>query len=132
MQTKRAIFIGILIWCIGVFLFSASYYVPLLENLEFQSNLVLSLSIIPLVWCGCYFYYKKEQQTNGFITGLIFLLTAILLDAVITVPFLIIPNGGNYYDFFIDFGFWLIAAEFIFTANLYFFLKVKPILHKNI
>lgn len=132
MQTKRAFFIGILIWCIGVILFSASYYVPLLENLDLQSNIVLSISIIPLVWCGCFFYYKKEQQTNGFITGLIFLMTAVLLDIVITVPLLIMPNGGNYYDFFIDLGFWLIAVEIIFTANLYYFLKVKPTPHKNI
>ena len=59
-------------------------------------------------------------------------MTAVLLDIVITVPLLIMPNGGNYYDFFIDLGFWLIAVEIIFTANLYYFLKVKPTPHKNI
>ena len=46
-------------------------------------------------------------------------LVAMVLDALITVPFLIMPYGGTYFSFFSDPGFWLIAVEYISVVAAY-------------
>jgi hypothetical protein len=121
----RAIIIGAIIWIIGVSLYSLSFYIPIIENAELQANLILTLAVIPLVWFGAKAYYKKGNNTNGLLVGLTFFLTAAFLDAVITVPYLIIPNGGSYKQFFTDLGFWLIGLEFIVIAALYWHLNIS-------
>ena len=126
MKIKRAIVLGIVIWSIGILLYSISYYIPILENTETQVNLVLLIAVMPLVWLGCNYYHKKDKQTNGYFVGLTFLLTAVALDALITVPFFVIPNGGSHYSFFMDLGFWLIAIEFLVVATLYWYIRVYP------
>jgi hypothetical protein len=113
----------VIIWIIGVSLYSFSYFIPIFENAELQANLILTLAAIPLVWFGTKAYYKKTNRTNGLLVGLTFFLTAALLDAVITVPYLIIPNGGSYKQFFTDLSFWLIGLEFIIIATLYWHLN---------
>ena len=71
-------------------------------------------------------YYKKDIATHGFKVGQVFLLTAAFLDAVITVPLFVIPNGGNHYAFFVDLGFWTIALIMVTTALLYYYIMVYP------
>lgn len=119
MKTLRAIVIGTGIWGLGVGAYVLSLFIPLMENAEHQANLVLLLAVAPLVWFGSRMYYQKEQKTHGLLVGLVFLMTAAILDALITVPFLLIPNGGSYYEFFTDPGFWVIALEFLGVAMLY-------------
>jgi len=119
MKTFRAIAIGILIWILGVSAFSLSFLVPILENLEQQANLVLLITVIPLVWFGSKLYYKKDNKTHGMWVGITFFGVAAILDSLITVPLLIVPNGGSHYIFFSDPGFWLIGGVFVTTAILY-------------
>ena len=126
MKIKRAILIGFAIWCIGILLYSISYYIPILENADNQANVVLFIAIIPLVWLGCSFYYKKDKKTHGYKVGQTMLLTAVALDALITVPFFIIPKGGSHYSFFTSLGFWIIAFEFLMVAVLYWYARVYP------
>ncbi len=124
MKLARATIIGLLIWIIGVNLYASSYYVQLLENAEQQANIWLSIVIIPLVWFGAKLYYGKNISTHGFWTGLVFFIISAILDAAITVPFTVLPYGGTYYDFFVDFGFWFIGLEFVATVTLYWYVKV--------
>ena len=124
MKIKRAIALGIIIWSIGILLYSLSYYVPILEDPETQANLVLFAAVMPLVWLGSTFYYKKDKQTHGYLVGQTLLLTAIVLDALITVPFFVIPKGGSHYSFFTGLGFWIIAIEFLVVATLYWYARV--------
>jgi hypothetical protein len=126
MKIKRALLIGIAIWVIAILFYSISYYVPVLENAETQGNLVLFAVVMPLVWWGCSFYYRKEKNTHGYLVGQTLLLTAVVLDAFITVPFFIIPNGGNHYSFFTSLGFWMIALEFLLVAVLYWYINIYP------
>ena len=126
MKTKLAILIGIAIWIIGILFYSISFYVPILENAENQANLVLFIVVMPLVWLGCSFYYRTESKTHGFKVGQTMLLTAVALDALITVPFLVIPNGGSHYSFFTSSEFWIIAFEFLAVAVLYWYARVYP------
>lgn len=124
MKTQRAIFLGIAIWIIAILFYSISYAIPILEDLDTQANIVLFVVVMPLVWFGCYFYYKKDNKTHGLKVGQTMLLTAVALDALITVPFFVMPNGGNHYTFFTSLGFWIIAFEFLVIASLYWYTRV--------
>lgn len=126
MKTKRAILTGIFIWIIAISFYYISSNVTFFEDVENLPNTVLFISIMPLVWFGSSYYYKKDTKTHGFMVGQTMLLTAVALDAMITVPLFIIPNGGSYYTFFTDLGFWIIAFEFIAIAVLYYYIKVSP------
>lgn len=124
MKHLRTISFGIIIWILGVSVYSVSFYIPIFEDLELQANILLSLGILPIVWFASKLYYTKKSTTKGYWLGLIFFITATVLDALITVPLLIIPNGGTYYGFFRATGFWLIGLEFIAAATLYWYANV--------
>lgn len=123
MNHVRAIGIGILIWIVGVSVYNLSFYLSILEDVQQQANLLLFMAVIPLVWFGAKQYYKKDSDTHGYWVGQTFFLTATALDALITVPVFIIPNGGSYYQFFTDLGFWLIGFEFLTITVLYWYIK---------
>lgn len=127
MKTKRAILLGIAIWIIGILFYSISFYIPMFEDAETQANLVLFIVVMPLVWRACSFYYKKDNKTHGYKVGQTMLLTAVALDALITVPIFVIPYGGNHYSFFTSLGFWIIAFEFLAVAVLYWYTRVYPL-----
>ncbi len=124
MKTARAIGIGVGIWALGVSAYTLSFSIPILSDPEQQANMVLFLVVFPLVWFGARWYYKGEQNTHGYWVGQTFFLTAAALDALITVPLLVLPHGGSYYTFFTDPGFWIIGVVFIATALLYWYAKV--------
>ncbi|MFI1773729.1 DUF5367 family protein [Thalassobellus citreus] len=126
MKTKRAILTGFILWTIAFLLYSISYAIPLLENADTQVNVVLFITIMPLVWFTSAFYYKKDRNTHGLKIGQTILITAAALDALITVPLFVIPNGGSHYSFFTALDFWIIAFEILIVAALYFYARVYP------
>ena len=125
MKTLRVLLTAITVWVGGVGTFIASYYAPLMSDLDLQANIVLSLSLIPLGWLASRFYYSKYSGPNGYFFGLIMVVTAVALDALITVPLLVEPNGGTYADFFGAASFWFIALEYFLVVLLYWYVKVK-------
>ena len=106
---------GMFVWILGVSFYLLSFYVPILENPELQSNVVLALGIIPSACLGTYLFYTKSYIKPSAL-GLTFVIMATLLDAIITVPVFIIPNGGSYSDFFGDPMFYTIVVEFYFIV----------------
>ncbi|WP_420320303.1 DUF5367 family protein [Flagellimonas sp.] len=132
MKTLRAVGIGVLIWILGVSTYALSFYLPIMDDKEQQANVVLFAAVIPLVWTGAWLYYKKGAKMNGWQLGQTLFLTNAFLDALITVPLMIIPNGGSYHTFFTDLDFWLIALEFIIVAVMYWYVKIYMKLNKYI
>ena len=124
MKITRAILIGTIIWILGVSFYSLSFFINIIEDAQLQANLVLLITVMPLVWLGSKVYHKKDRTTRGYLVGLTFFMVAAVLDALITVPFLVIPNGGGYVEFFTEPGFWLIGLEFIATATLYWYARI--------
>ncbi len=124
MKTKRAILSGIAIWILGILFYLISYTFPVSEHPDTQANIVLFIVIMPLVWLACTYYYKKDNKTHGLLVGQTMLLTAVALDAIITVPYFVMPKGGNHYSFFTSIGFWIIAFEFLLVASLYWYARV--------
>lgn len=125
MKHVRAIVIGFIIWIIGVSVYNLSFTFSIIEDAQQQANMLLFIAVIPLVWFGTKQYYKQGDTTHGYWVGQTFFLTATALDALITVPVFIIPNGGSYYQFFTDLGFWLIGFEFLAIAMLYWYIQFK-------
>ena len=109
---------AMLVWLLGVSFYLLSFYVPVLENTELQSNITLALAIIPSSCIGTYLFYKKSYIKPTAL-ALTFVIMAIVLDVLITVPVFIIPNGGSYSDFFGDPMFYTLVVEFYFIV-LYF------------
>ncbi len=116
---KSAAISAIIIWTIGIIAFVASYFFPLIPDADQQANWVLSIVLIPAALIGAHIYYRKGYQTNGFLLGAAMFLITMVLDAIITVPFFIMPYGGTYKSFFLDLGFWLIALEYISVVAAY-------------
>jgi len=57
--------------------------------------------------------------------------TALILDAIINVPFIIIPHGGSYLEFFTSVMLWDIVIEYLLIIFLYWRIKAKPYLHNQ-
>ena len=119
LNIKSAVISAAIIWALGVTAFAVSYLVPVMSDPDLQANWVLSISLIPAAALGAHIYYRKGHQTNGFYLGALMFLVAMILDALITVPVLIMPYGGNHFTFFTDAGFWLIAVEFVSVVAAY-------------
>ncbi|MEP2026607.1 MAG: DUF5367 family protein [Reichenbachiella sp.] len=119
MNTLKSILIGALIWAVGASAYTASYFNTILENPEMQANIILAITLIPVAWFGASLYFKKESNKYGIQVAISMVITAVLLDALITVPFLVMPYGGTYYSFFTSPAFWLIAVEYLMIIAIY-------------
>lgn len=119
LNLKRALLSSLIVYVLGILAFLSSFYVELMSDPELQANLVLSIVIIPAAILGAKFYYRRQNGTNGFTLGSIMFLSAMILDAIITVPLFVIPAGGNHLSFFTDPGFWMIAVIYIGTVVIY-------------
>lgn len=123
-ENLLGILCGILVWILGISFYLLSLYVPILENTELQSNIVLVLGIVPSACIGTNLFYNNSYVKPSQL-GLTFVIVAWLLDAIITVPVFIIPNGGSYSEFFGDIMFYTITVELYFIAFYYGSLLTK-------
>ena len=119
LNIKDAIISACVIWTLAVLAFITSYFVPILPDPDLQANWVLSIALIPSAFIGTHLYYRRGHSTNGLVLGISMFLVAMILDATITVPFLVMPLGGDHISFFTDVGFWLIAMEYISAVVAY-------------
>lgn len=124
LNVKHAAISSIIVYMIGILAYVGSFFIPIMNNPELQANLVLAIAIMPAAYLGAHIYYKKRHRTHGFVLGIAMFLCAIILDATITVPIFIIPNGGSHLSFFGDPGFWLIGLEYILVVMAYWKFKV--------
>lgn len=116
---KSVVVSAVIVQALGLTAFITSYFIPIMSDPDLQANWVLSIVLIPAASLGAHIYYRKGHKTNGFVLGIYMFLVAMTLDALITVPFFIIPFGGSHASFFGDPGFWLIAVEYISVVAAY-------------
>jgi len=119
LKIRRASLSALIVWVLGITAYVGSYLVPVLADPETQANWVLALALIPATALGAGIYYRKGYRTKGWVLGTYMFGLTILLDAGITVPVFIIPEGGNHLAFFTDPVFWLIGLEYIGLIALY-------------
>lgn len=119
MKVTRAITAGIIVWILIFATFSLLILIPLTrDNLMLQS-IIVGVIMIPSTILGAKFYYKKGAPTHGLYLGLTIIGTALLLDALITVPFVEIPNNGSYVTFFSNPTLWVLVLENVSIVWLY-------------
>lgn len=109
---------------------SISFYLlgntPLLKDYFLVQAAIVMALIVFYAIAGAKFYYQKKYNTNGFTLGLLMSVTALLLDVLITVPFVEIPNGRGYSSFFTSPILWVLAFINSFSVYLYWKRKIKP------
>ncbi|CAL2103476.1 conserved membrane protein of unknown function [Tenacibaculum sp. 190130A14a] len=113
-----SIITAIFVWVLGVCFYLLSFYITLLNDLDLQANIILALGLIPSAYLGTYLFYRKHYLKPSSL-ALLYILVITLLDACITVPVFLIPNGGSYSDFFGDLKFYAIVIE-IYAIVWYF------------
>ncbi|MEM9324857.1 MAG: DUF5367 family protein [Bacteroidota bacterium] len=116
---KSAFIAALIVQVLGVSAFVASHFVQIMSDAELQANLALALTLIPAVTLGAHTYYRQGHQTNPAALGTAMFAIAIILDALITVPLLVIPAGGDHASFFGDPGFWIIGVLYVSIVVLY-------------
>lgn len=125
MKYTRALFSGFLVWLFV----SISFY--LLENIVILKDQFLIQAAIVMMLIALYasgaakFYYKKNYRTNALTLGVVMSGTALLLDLLITVPLVEIPNGRGYQSFLSSPVLWILA--FVNTMTVYFYSPKKQI-----
>ena len=118
LNLKKAVLSGLITYGIAITFFLLSFLIPIMKNPELQANITLAVVIIPAALIGARFYLRKES-VNGILLGSTMFLIAGVMDALITVPFFVIPAGGDYISFFTDPGFWIIGLIFVTAIALY-------------
>lgn len=115
----RAIFSGFLVWLsISISFFILENIKLTKDSFETQSAIVLLLTVF-FASAAAKLYYQNTIKTNGLKLGFIMSGTALLLDIVITVPFVEIPNGRSYKSFFFSPVLWLLVLTTIFSVYFY-------------
>ena len=126
MNYVKMLLAGLFVWvCV-----SAAFYLSVLFdsiNHSFNINLLIVLVIMFLsATTGASFYYKNDLKTHGLLLGLGMSITAVLLDVLITVPFVEIPKGSSYQHFFASPVIWILVVFNTATVYGYWKLKIKP------
>ncbi|MBC8501233.1 MAG: DUF5367 family protein [Nanoarchaeota archaeon] len=125
MKVLRAILIGALLWALIFVEWSIIMFAPVLKDLGNWQYLIHYIVLIPIVLFGASYYYKSKDKVNGFLLGLVMLLTGIILDAIITVPFFTSPQGVGYIKFFFSISMLVGFVEFIAISGIYWIKKIK-------
>jgi hypothetical protein len=128
MKTGRAILSGILIWILVVILFGVLEIIPATKKSQLLQVVIVCVSIIPFAWLGAGIYYKNGDRSNGLPVGLVMVVTALLLDVLITVPLIEQPyHGTDHIQFFTNPLLWIIAAEDVLVIWLYYRMKIARV-----
>lgn len=110
MNYLRAILAGTIAWFCVVMTFYILEHISIIkESLNLQAIIAI-FAIIFYAVLAAGFYYRKAEKKLGFQTGIVITATALILDVLVTVPFIEIPKGGSYQDFFSNPLLWILVA----------------------
>lgn len=124
MNKIRAILAGALVWVFVFTSFVILGFLPIIKDSQNLQALLVCVFIIPFTIFVASIYYKNGNNNNGFVVGLKMVVTALILDALITVPFVVIPDGGSYCSFFTYPLLWVLVIVNLSTVYFYWKLKV--------
>ena len=102
-----------------------------MENISVIKDFFMAQAVIIIIAISFYallsaaIYYRKEDKPNGLLLGIVIAASALLLDVLITVPFIEIPNGRSYQTFFSNPLLWLLVSITIFSVYFYWRQKIR-------
>lgn len=105
MRWLRAIVAGIIAWALIFVEWSIIIFMPGVKDIGDWQYLIHYVLLIPIVIAGVSFYYggkKKPKDKNNIALGVIMLATGLILDALVTIPFFVIPQGGSFLEFYLS------------------------------
>ena len=126
MRTFRSVFSGAIVWTMIFTTFALLGFIPVVKSLPHLQSAIVAGLLLGYSYIGISFYYKKGSSANSLIVGLIMSCTALTLDALITVPFVVIPGNGSYMSFYTNPILWIYVMENMAVVFAYWYLKVKP------
>lgn len=119
MNYPRAIFSGIIAWFCVVITFYVLENLPAFKESLTAQAFIAAFTIIFYAWFAAWFYYKKAEKKSGLVAGIIITGTALILDVLVTVPFIEIPKGNTYQAFFSNPLLWILAVINVLTVFIY-------------
>lgn len=127
MKISKAILSGCIMWLQVFLAFIVLSFIPGVRDSQTYQEIIIGILTIPAALLATSIYYNSGNEASGFIVGLVMLAVALILDAIITVPFIEIPyNGSSYVKFFTNPFLWIIAFEILAVVHLYWIIKIKP------
>ncbi len=116
---------GALVWLFVAISFAVLELVPQLKDSLNQQAFIVGILIVPFAIIGASLYYRNVNRENGLMVGLTMAFTALMLDVIITVPFIEVPKGGSYQSFFSYPALWLMVLINVTTVFFFWKLKIK-------
>ena len=120
MNWGRAILSGTIAWLCAVLTFYVLEYFPFIQKSSIALAVIAAFSIVLYAWFAAVFYYKKAEKKFGLQAGIVITATALILDTLITVPFIEIPKGSSYQAFFSNPLLWMLAIINVISVFVYF------------
>ncbi|WP_417940372.1 DUF5367 family protein [Flavobacterium sp. RS13.1] len=119
MNYPRAILSGIIAWLCVVITFYVLEHIPFFKESTTALAFIATFTIIFYAWFAAWLYYKKAAKKSGLLVGIVITATALVLDVLVTVPFIEIPKGNSYQSFFSNPLLWTLAVINVLTVFLY-------------
>lgn len=127
MKAKRLIITGLMMWVLILTVFIVLLMLPITKDSPALQNTVLCVLVAPIALLGAKLYYQSNDQSSGIQVGIALVAVSLIMDAIITTPFIIIPQGGSYLEFYTSGILWLVVAENIAIVYLYQRLNIRSL-----
>jgi hypothetical protein len=103
MKAIRAIIAGLIVWALIFVEWTVLIFVPGLRSLGNWQFIIHYAMLVPITIAGISFYYgKNEKKIHGLYLGAVMLATGLILDALITLPFFVVPQGGSFVGYYMN------------------------------
>lgn len=112
-------------WLLVFVAFAILGHVAMVKDSLDKQALIVGALIVPFAIFGASIYYRTGGKENGMMIGLTMALTALVLDAVITVPLIEIPKGGSYQSFYTYPLLWLLVMLNTVTVYSFWWVKIR-------
>ena len=119
MNWGRAILSGTIAWLCVVVTFYILENIPFVQKSPTALAIIATVTIVFYAWFAAVIYYKKTEKKSGLQAGIVITATALILDALVTVPFIEIPKGNSYQAFFSNPLLWILAIINVITVFVY-------------
>ena len=116
MNKFRAILSGSILWLMVFSLYTIIRFIPIFkESLLMQNSLIFTFVVL-FIYIAVKFHYKNGNNLNPILLAAIMSVTSLLWDALITIPYVLLPEGVGYMAFYTNYFLWIMVVEiFIFT-----------------
>jgi len=102
MKYIRAVLFGAVAWALVFVEWSILAFTPGVKDIGNWQWVIHFLVLIAIISFVVSIYGKGKYVMNGLLLGAIMLVTGIVLDAIISMPLFIAPQGTSYSEFFLN------------------------------